>query len=73
MSYYDKIDVSERIDVKRTSASKGCDVCHYWYFLNYSFMFQPNVCNACYGLLMMSIQFRDYAILKVLVIAVLIA
>ena len=73
MLYYDKIDVSERIDVNRTSASKGCDVCHYWYFLNYSFMFQPNVCNTCYGLLMMSIQLSDYAILKVLVIAVLIA
>ena len=44
MSYYDRIDVSEGVDVNKTSASKKSDVCHYLYFLNYSFRFQPNVC-----------------------------
>ena len=39
MLYYDRIDVSERIDAKKTSASKECDVCHYWHFFNYSFKF----------------------------------
>ena len=29
MLYYDRIDVSEGIDVNKTSASKECDVCHY--------------------------------------------
>ena len=43
MLYYDRIDVSEGIDVDKTSASKECDICHYWYFLNYGFKFQPNV------------------------------
>ena len=33
MLYYDRIDVSEGIDVNKTSASKKCDICHYWYFL----------------------------------------
>ena len=37
MIYYDRIDVSEGNDVNKTSASKECDVCHYWYYLNYSF------------------------------------
>ena len=32
MLYYDKIDVSEGIDVNRKSASKGCIICHYCYF-----------------------------------------
>ena len=45
MLYYDRIDVSKGNDVNQTSALKECDVCHYWYFLDYSFMFQPNVCN----------------------------
>ena len=40
---YDRIDVSEGIDVNKTSTSKECDVCHYWYSLNYSFESQPNV------------------------------
>ena len=29
MLYYDRIDVSEGIDVNKTSASKECDICHY--------------------------------------------
>ena len=29
MRYFDRIDVSEGIDVNKTSASKGCDVCYY--------------------------------------------
>ena len=34
MLYYDSNDVSEGINVNKTSASKKCKVCHYWYFLN---------------------------------------
>ena len=29
MICYDRIDLSEGIDVNRTSALKECDVCHY--------------------------------------------
>ena len=65
MLYYDRIDVSEGIDVNKTSASKECDICHYWYFLNDSFKFQPNVCNSCHDLLMMSINLRVIAILSI--------
>ena len=39
MLYYDRIDVSEEIDNNKKSASKECDICHSWYFLNYSFNF----------------------------------
>ena len=28
MQYYDRIDVSEEIDVNKTSKSKECDSCH---------------------------------------------
>ena len=28
----DRIDISEGIDIKKTSASKECEICHYWYF-----------------------------------------
>ena len=64
MLYYDRIDVSEGIDVKKTSASKECDVCHYRYFLNFSFRFQPNICNRCHGLLMF-MNLSDNAILNI--------
>ena len=65
MLYYDRIGVSEGIDVNKTSPSKLCDVCHYWYFSDDSFKFQPNVCNRCHDLLMMSINFRNFAILNI--------
>ena len=64
MLCYDKIDFSEGIDVNKTSALKESNVCIYWYFLNYSFKFQPNVCNRCHDLLMMSINLSNIAILN---------
>ena len=60
--YFDRIDVSEEIDVIKARASKECDICHYWYFLNYGFKFQPNVCNRCHDLLMMSMNLDNIAI-----------
>ena len=55
MFYFNRFDVSEGIDVKKTSSSKEYDICHYWYFLKSSFEFQPYFCNRCPNLLMMSI------------------
>ena len=38
---------------------------HYWFFLNNSFKFQPNACNRCHDLLMMSINLDNNAILNI--------
>ena len=32
MLEYNRIDISEGIDVNKTNLSKECDICHYWYF-----------------------------------------
>ena len=64
MLYFDRIDVSEGIDINKISKSKECDIFHYWYFLNKGFIFQPNVCNTCH-LLMMSMNLSDIAILNI--------
>ena len=53
------IKVSEGIDANKTTASKGCDIWHYWHFLNFSFNCQPNVCNKCHYLLMLSINLTN--------------
>ena len=34
MLEYDRRDISEGIDMNKTSSSKECDICYYWYFLN---------------------------------------
>ena len=53
MLHYDRIDFSKGIDVNKVTESKGCDICHYWYFLNKGFKFQSKDCNRCHDLLMM--------------------
>ena len=37
MLYFDRIDICEGVDVNITSASKECDICHYWYFFQLEF------------------------------------
>ena len=49
--YYDRTEISLGIDSNKTSRSKECDICYYWYFLNKLFKFQPYVCNRCHDLL----------------------
>ena len=51
MLHYDRTEISLWIDTNKTSGSKECDICHYWYFLNKWFKFQPYVCNRCHDLL----------------------
>ena len=65
MLHFDRIDVSEGIDVNKTSKSRECDVCQYCHFLNKGFKIQSNVCNRCHDLLMMSMKLSEVAILNI--------
>ena len=62
MIYYDRIEVFGRNDFNKRKCIKEFDVCHSWYFLNYIFKFQPNVCDRCHDLLMMSVNLSDIVI-----------
>ena len=59
MLQYKKIDVSEGIDVNRTSASKESDLCHYWSFKDIGFKFEEHVCNGCHDLLTMAHSLKN--------------
>ena len=54
MLQYNKIDVSEGIDVNKTSASKECELCHYWFFKDIGFKFEEYVFSGCHDLLTMA-------------------
>ena len=43
MLQYKKIDASEGIDINKTNASKECMLCHYWYFKDVGFKFEPRL------------------------------
>ena len=59
-----KIDVSEGIDVNKTSESKECELCHYWFFKDVGFKFEEHVCNKCHDLLTIAYSLKDIAILN---------
>ena len=65
MLRYQKIDVSEGIDINKTSASKECELCHYWFFKGIGFKFEEHVCNKCHDLLTIAYPLKDIAILSV--------
>ena len=44
---YEKIDISEEIDIDKTSLSREHMICHYWYFKDVGFIIKPNICNEC--------------------------
>ena len=61
MLEYDRIDISEGIDVNKTSASKECDICHFWYFKDIGFKYEPYCCNGCHNLMQKAMSFNDVA------------
>ena len=65
MLYYNRIDISKCIDINMTSVSKLCIICHYWYFLDKRFRFQPVVYNGCHDVLMMSMEINNIVILNI--------
>ena len=65
MLEYDRIDISEGIDVNKTSALKECDICHYWYLKDIGFKYEPYLCNRCHDLMQKAMSFNNVAIVYV--------
>ena len=67
---YNRIDVSEGIDINRANGSKECDICHYWYFIDIGFKYKPYLiitisCNDCHDLIQKAMNFNNVAIVFV--------
>ena len=58
MLEYEKIDISEGIDVNKSINSKECNVFHYCFFLNRNFNYDPYLCNGCIDMMMKAISFK---------------
>ena len=65
MLEYDRIDISERSDFNETNASKDCDICHYWYFLDKNFNYESYLCNGCHDLMQKALNFNGVAIVSI--------
>ena len=50
MLQYGRVNVSEGIDVNKTSSSKECELYHYWFFKDIGFKVEEHVCNRYHDL-----------------------
>ena len=62
MLQYDRTDILEGIVINKISASKECKICHYWYFNDIGFKYEPYLCKGCHGLMRKAVSFNNIAI-----------
>ena len=65
MLEYDRIDISEGIDINKTNGSKERDIYHYWYLLSKNFSYKLYLCNVCHNLKQKAMNLNDAAIVSV--------
>ena len=65
MLEYERIDISEGIDVDMLDKSKECMLCHYYYFLDKSFRYGPYLCDGCYNIIERCNKFKNIAIVHI--------
>ena len=61
MIEYNKIDISEGIDVNKTNSSKECEICHYLDFKDIGFKYESYLCNGCHNLMQKAMSLNDVA------------
>ena len=65
MLEYEIIDISEGIGVNKTDLSKECDICHYCYFKNIGFKYEPYLYNGCHYLMQKALGFNNISIVYI--------
>ena len=65
MLEYDRIDISERIDVNKTNASKSVMFVITGILLDKGYKYEPYLCNGCHDLTQKTMNFNDVAMVSV--------
>ena len=65
MLEYNRIDISEGVDIKQCKeASRECSLCKFYYFLDKNFNYGPYLCNGCYNMSLKAISMKNLAIIN---------
>ena len=65
MLEYDRIDISEGIDInKREETSRECSLCKFHYYLDKNFKYAPYLCDGCYDMFMKTVSTQDLTIIN---------
>ena len=63
MLEYDRIDISQGIDVnKNKNISRKCSLCKFYYFLDKNFKYGPYLCDGYYDMSMKANSMQNLAI-----------
>ena len=64
MLEYDRIDLSEGIDVNKCEdTSRKCSLCQYYYFLNKNFNYQRRLCDGCHDMSVKALSMQNITII----------
>ena len=63
MLKYDRIDISEGIDINKCKdTSQKCSLCKFYYFLDKNFNYGPYLCDGFYNMSLKAISMQNLAI-----------
>ena len=65
MLEYEKINISDGINVDKSDKSKECMLCHYWYFLDKNFSYGPCLCDGCYNMMQKCNKLKNIVIVHI--------
>ena len=65
MLEYDRIGISEGIDIKKCKeTSRECSLCKFYYFLDKNFNYGPYLCDDCYDMSLKAISLKNLTIIN---------
>ena len=65
MLEYDRIDISEGIDINKCEeTSRECSLCKFYYFLGKNFKYGPYLCDGCYDMFMKTVSIQNLTIIN---------
>ena len=65
MLAYERIDISDGININKSDESKKWRLCNYWYFLDKSFSYGPYLYDGCYNMTQKCNKLKNIAIIRI--------
>ena len=65
MLEYDRIDISEGIDINKCEeTSRKCSLCKFYYFVDKNFKYRPYLCDGCYDMSTKVVSMQNLTIIQ---------
>ena len=61
MLEYNRIDISEGIDINKCEETSGrCSLCNFYYFLDKNFSYGPFLCNGWFDMSLKAVKYAKF-------------